>query len=261
MSSIDGMLDIWAIFRTLYAGALSGRPYLQADDLVDVAHRRLNLVGDVTLEITIAVSDILMLWRCLVLWNNRKWVVVLPALTSAGTIVCYAVYIIAQRATSVIQRDTEKTMIAAASLNLAFNIQVTFLILLQLIITLRRTSKALPGRKTPLMYTSVASIMIESATPLTIFGICLAIVRGIVLFHHPESLSQRALLAGLSQLFRCLYHSFCALSPQIIIFCVTSGRIRGCVVHSEEGSVKVSRPIHFAHPGTMTEGSGYSSTV
>jgi hypothetical protein len=60
MSCIDGTLDISAVFRMLCGGKLSGRPYLQADDLARVSHRTLNLVGDVALEITIIMSNTLM---------------------------------------------------------------------------------------------------------------------------------------------------------------------------------------------------------
>ncbi|KAH6883690.1 hypothetical protein BKA70DRAFT_1575473 [Coprinopsis sp. MPI-PUGE-AT-0042] len=262
-SSIDAIFDIWATFRILYGGGNGDKSYLEAwvDDLAVGAHRRLNLVGDLMLTTTIVASNVLMLWRCLVLWSHRQWVVIFPSLTCAGSVVCYAIHLVAQKGNNITERGTEKTLIASASLNLAFNLLITLLILLQITLTLRRTAKAFPDRKTPRMYTQVTSIIVESATPLSIFGICLVIARGIQLYHVPDNLVQRARLVGLIQMFQWLYHSFCALSPQIIIFRVTSGQAWINALQSGDGDDQISRAIQFARPRIEVDGSSSTLSV
>ncbi|RXW12551.1 hypothetical protein EST38_g13305 [Candolleomyces aberdarensis] len=91
------------------------------------------------------------------------------------------------------------------------------------------------------VYTGVITILIESAAPLTIFGVINAamILRvGNALSAHP------AAIIVCSTLFDGFFYSFCALSPHLIIFRVTTGRSFTKFPSVKDGVL--TNPIHFA---------------
>jgi hypothetical protein len=65
--------------------------------------------------------------------------------------------------------------VIAVALSVATNIMATALILVPLARYWWATLKVLPDRKAPGLYSHVASIIIESAAPLTLWGICLLV--------------------------------------------------------------------------------------
>ncbi|KAH6912285.1 hypothetical protein BKA70DRAFT_1184900 [Coprinopsis sp. MPI-PUGE-AT-0042] len=254
--SVDTVLGIWKVFRILFAGGPSPQSYLPALFKVNEKGRVLNIAGDAMLVVTITVSDVVMIWRCLILWNHKKWVVLLPFLTFVGTIVSHIAYLVFTSTTDVARQIfTVKAMIAAASLSVAMNIMVTFLILLRLTLTWLHTSKAFSDRKTPRMYLDPAVILIEAAVPLTVFGI--GMITTLAITTSDSQQIKRPLPQGrlhvLNVVFASLYYSFCALSPQMIIYRVAAGRSWKDTAESQAGGANISQPIQFAR--TAGEGS------
>ncbi|KAH6907433.1 hypothetical protein BKA70DRAFT_356299 [Coprinopsis sp. MPI-PUGE-AT-0042] len=223
-SSIDSIFDMWRTFRVLFAGGLAGGAYSTAyrEDWISYSH--VIVAGDSMLAIAIAVGDILMLWRCLVLWKDKKWVVVLPSLACLGSIVCYVLYLLPERTTLGPVVDALKASVASSSLSVATNVMITILILSQLIKTRLSLSKALPDRKSPRLYSDVTAIIVESAAPLAFFGICSIVVTGIASLAEPKTLLGRGTVQAANDAFGSLYYAFSVLSPQMIIFRVTTGR-------------------------------------
>ncbi|KAJ2931236.1 hypothetical protein H1R20_g5888, partial [Candolleomyces eurysporus] len=89
-------------------------------------------------------------------------------------------------------------------------------------------------------YTGVVAILIESALPLSVFGLITAILQ-------QNGKPRSSLSAGYSvcdALFAGLFYSFCSLAPHMIIFRVTSGRSFTKFPSSKDGS-----PLEFAHQG------------
>ncbi|TEB06260.1 hypothetical protein FA13DRAFT_1723068 [Coprinellus micaceus] len=74
--------------------------------------------------------------------------------------------------------------------------------------------------KTSSMYTGVLAILIESALPFTIIGIGYAIIMAVTQPYQDDVLKKEFA----NYVFSALYFSFAALSPQMIIFRVTTGR-------------------------------------
>ncbi|KAH6911292.1 hypothetical protein BKA70DRAFT_1061436, partial [Coprinopsis sp. MPI-PUGE-AT-0042] len=130
-------------------------------------------------------------------------------------------------------------------LSVATNIMITLLILFKLVKARLNMSKALPDRKAPRLYSDVTSIIVESAAPLAVFGICSVIVTVIGL-HPPEKLLERGRIHALIEAFGSLYYGFSVLSPQMIIFRVTTGRSWKNAKDSEEVFATFSQPINFA---------------
>ncbi|KAJ2917946.1 hypothetical protein MD484_g2434, partial [Candolleomyces efflorescens] len=90
------------------------------------------------------------------------------------------------------------------------------------------------------VYTGVVAILVESAAPLTVFGIIAAILQQLNAhtITSPEFYACNTLFSG-------LFYSFCALSPQMIIFRVTTGRSFTKFPTTQDGVL--SNPIQFAH--------------
>ncbi|KAH6912347.1 hypothetical protein BKA70DRAFT_1184942 [Coprinopsis sp. MPI-PUGE-AT-0042] len=260
--SVDTLLDISTVFRILFTGGPTGISYLEADELVWQADKKLGVIGDSFLTVAVTLGDILMLWRCVVLWNDKKWVVALPALTCIGDIVCQIIYLIPDKFAAVEGPiDATKVSVALISLSVALNIMVTCLILLKLISTRLSMAKVLPDRKLPSMYSEVTAIIIESASPLALFGIFLVIVIAIERWHLPKGMVQVGKVHVLLEILDWLYNAFCALSPQMIIFRVTTGQSWKSAADSNKGAATFSQPIHFAREVQESSSSNVSHSA
>ncbi|KAJ2926134.1 hypothetical protein H1R20_g10960, partial [Candolleomyces eurysporus] len=91
------------------------------------------------------------------------------------------------------------------------------------------------------VYTGVIAILIESAAPLTVFGI---ITAAITLGQVAGILSTAGGVTVSGFLFEGFFYSFCTLSPHMIIFRVTTGRSFTKFPSVKDGVV--TDPIQFA---------------
>ncbi|KAH6904064.1 hypothetical protein BKA70DRAFT_1509581 [Coprinopsis sp. MPI-PUGE-AT-0042] len=248
--SVDLALDMRRVFRVLFTGGPDPWSYRSAYLNNEQTDRNPTLAGDAMLAVTIAISDTVMLWRCYILWSQKRWVILLPCLTCVGAI---------GRNLSIAPSTVVKTIIASASLSVAMNIMVTSLILLRLSLTWWHTSKAFPNRRTPRMYLDVAGILIEAAAPLAVLGICFITTAAIDNLHQPEGLIPHGRLWALIEIFSWLYYSFCALSPQMIIYRVATGRSWTDTTESQAGGANVSQPIQISRAVGDVGGSESSS--
>lgn len=89
------------------------------------------------------------------------------------------------------------------------NIIVTSLILLRLFKASSALSEAFPDRKHTAVYSHVAAVIIESAAPLTLFGIGFIITAALSNWTPPESILEKARRFIASDVFSWLYYSFC----------------------------------------------------
>ncbi|KAJ2921897.1 hypothetical protein H1R20_g15199, partial [Candolleomyces eurysporus] len=121
------------------------------------------------------------------------------------------------------------------------NIIVTTLITFRLLRARRTLAKVLPSADVR-VYTGVIAILIESAAPLAISGILVVAI-------NLGPASARSYSSGgiivCCALFNGLFFSFCALSPHMIIFRVTTGRSFTKFPSVRDGVV--TNPIQFAH--------------
>lgn len=84
---------------------------------------------------------------------------------------------------------------AAVSLAVSTNVIITLLILLRIGLVMRQTRRVLPERKPLGAYSRVVAIVIESAAPLAVFGICLLVTKGIETAPLDQSIVKRGRLA------------------------------------------------------------------
>ncbi|KAH6912271.1 hypothetical protein BKA70DRAFT_1535616 [Coprinopsis sp. MPI-PUGE-AT-0042] len=241
--SIDLAFDIWQTFRILFTGGPHPSSYIPVYIQDEAANMPVIIAGDAMLGITIAIGDILMLWRCFILWSHQKWVVLLPLLTCIGAIASHMSYLILIGDLDIASR----AIVASVSLSVATNVMVTLLILLRLRMTWLQTSKAFPDRKTPRIYLDTAGIIVESAAPLAVFGTYLIIMTALNTWFVPKGLVAQGRLSVANDASLSLYYSFCALSPQMIIYRVANGRSWESTEVSKDGGANISQPIQFIH--------------
>ncbi|KAH6912335.1 hypothetical protein BKA70DRAFT_830541 [Coprinopsis sp. MPI-PUGE-AT-0042] len=245
------VLDTRQVFRDLFLAGPSGRSYVEVfrADAEDLSARPVQLVSVAMGDLTIIGGDILMLWRCYVVWRSRRWDIVLPFLACVGTIISRVIGLIIMTSKGWLTGGpVAETNMISQSLSVSVNVMVTALILFQLGRTWSVVSKAYPNRRPPTAYSSAAAILTESAAPLTIFGICYVTVLAITYYRKPVILSQRGALNALSEVSLCLFYSFSALSPQMIIFRVLNGQSWKTANESTRLTEKLSTTLRFATP-------------
>ncbi|KAH6909561.1 hypothetical protein BKA70DRAFT_1561780 [Coprinopsis sp. MPI-PUGE-AT-0042] len=209
------------------------------------------IAGDAMIGVSVAVGDALLIWRCFILWNHKKWVVLLPCITCIGALVSFIMSFINGLPIS-------ELTVAALSLSVSTNVMVTLLILLRLRITWAATSKAFPNRRTPRMYLDVAGALVEAAVPLSAFGICFIAMTVLSAWYRPKGSLSKGRNFVLFEILGRLYYTFCFLSPQMIIYRVATGRSWKDATESRNGGTNITHPIQFARD-EENEGSDISS--
>ncbi|EAU89412.2 hypothetical protein CC1G_07638 [Coprinopsis cinerea okayama7 len=169
-------------------------------------------------------GDTVLLYRCYVIWADRLWIVVVPALIHLSTIGVVTRRIIDLARTQSCAPLFHSTFILLSS---TFNVLATVLISSHIRRSYKRLSKALPEFNLT-FHKRAIEILIESAVPLTMCGLArsgmeLVTVRvsktpGVL----AEDWWQNFLATGI--IVDALYYIFAALSPQWILFRVTLGR-------------------------------------
>ncbi|KAH6912252.1 hypothetical protein BKA70DRAFT_1267103 [Coprinopsis sp. MPI-PUGE-AT-0042] len=257
--SINVALSAMEAYYQLYVGGPTGKSYTQPQ-LAPGAYTRASIAGDAFLAIAVTIGDILMLWRCFELWRDKKWIVVPPLLACIGAIVSLCISL-APWAYDNTAFSRIKAIIASVSLSVAMNIMVTGLILWRLLMVWLVRRKALAGQKTYGMYSSVTAILIESAAPLAVFGICFITTTAIWLYHPPTHLRRQARVVFLREFFDWVYYSFCTLSPQMIIFRVTTGKSWRSAKDRRDEDEVFSQPIRFTRGETESRTSSLTDDV
>lgn len=249
LSSTAAILSIWMDFRILLTGGPTGISYRNVySENIESSRTALALSRIMALS-SIVCCDALMLRRCDLLWRTKRWVIIFPAMTlisATGVMISTEV-----RAATAKDGRTGSDVGSASSavwvaLSIATNVMVTSLILFKLIRTSIEVSRAFPTQKPDPMYRSVATIIIESALPLTIFGLCFAILISIIYSRQPRKLLEKARISIAGDTMICLYQASVALSPQLILYRVITGRSWKNAAESQTGGSIYSQPIRFA---------------
>jgi hypothetical protein len=244
-------LEVSTDFEVLFNSEGNGISYLNWQ--AALWSNRLWWLGlhDLSLYLYIALGDGLMVWRCYLLWQHGKWrwVTLFPFLTSLGFLVT-GICLTFVPVTNITSR---RLIVTYIMLSVGTNIQVTALILFRLFKTRRSLAQILPGTELSQMYSETSAVLIESAAPLAVFGICAAAMV-ITRIHAEAPLPIQARFVIADYTLSSVYYSFCALSPQLIIFRVTTGRTwKNAQDTRPKGAM--SRPLEFAH-GTTTSSAG-----
>ncbi|KAH6908967.1 hypothetical protein BKA70DRAFT_1426851 [Coprinopsis sp. MPI-PUGE-AT-0042] len=215
------IMDAVTLFITLSRSGANGFDIILSFLDVDISW---GAASTVMLTLCMALGDSVMIWRCYVLWQDRKWVIIAPVIILIAFI--GTGFSLASPIVSTHQR-AEAISAAAYFLSVGVNLM----------------------GKTSSMYGDVAAILIESAAPLVIFGTILVVLNltSMLLTSVPLKVSTGLDVAG--HVFSLLYVACIALSPQLIIFRVTTGRSWRNARESRQVTTALSQPIQFGRPG------------
>ncbi|KAH6907414.1 hypothetical protein BKA70DRAFT_356048 [Coprinopsis sp. MPI-PUGE-AT-0042] len=157
-------------------------------------------------------GDCLMLWRCWVIWNGKRWVALVP-------IILFLTYF-AFGIITVIDSVTRNLPPTAGALCVAFsvatNIAITSLIIYKLLVARREVIKSEMYDSAPRFYRDLIVILIESAAPLALAGVCAVAVSAARLSKDRQDESMPGLYLSVLA-FNLLFLLFGALSPQMIL--------------------------------------------
>ncbi|KAH6895053.1 hypothetical protein BKA70DRAFT_1531969 [Coprinopsis sp. MPI-PUGE-AT-0042] len=204
-------------------------------------------VGRIVSTFIAFVGDGLLLCRCYFFWADKKWVVILPALTYGASV---AMGFLQMLWVEVYPGWKIDFSVAWISLTAALNALITATISFRLLVAYYKNKEYLPSTSSK-VYLSVVAIIVEAALPLAMTGIILAC------FINQSSGS------GASKphqgIFRILYFFFLAISPQVIIFRVTTGRAVGRNLGGNPTTMSISAPIKRT-PGALSLRTGQEET-
>ncbi|TFK17837.1 hypothetical protein FA15DRAFT_604332, partial [Coprinopsis marcescibilis] len=185
------------------------------------------------------IGDGLLLYRCYVFMDGRRWMVALPGLSYLGMMGASVREVSTHRRYEFTKLFYINLSHRPKASEIAHHFQ-------RLVRAQKRLERALPA--SPRVYRAVAHILVESALPLALSALGYSTSLFLLLF-------PRRIQVGLTtqqteqyitalQVFRTIYHAFMAsaLSPQMIIFRVATGSSWS---NSSESRAP-SRPIEFA---------------
>ncbi|RXW15615.1 hypothetical protein EST38_g10233 [Candolleomyces aberdarensis] len=204
LAALTASLDIAEYFQALFSSTSSSH---WAELLMLDAQQWKKNLSITVLGILVWIGDALMVYRCYVICVNYWWVAILPGATCLCALVLN--FIITYWTNF---KSLQVYQAAYIFLVVSTNVVVTSLIVFHLLRARQTLSKLLPSKDMRLC-TGVVAILIESALPLSIFGIIAA--------------------------------ALVTLSPHMIIFRVTTGRSFVKFPSVKDGVL--SNPIAFAH--------------
>jgi len=168
-------------------------------------------LGTATEQLVNYLGDGLLMYRCFVIYNNNRWVLVFPALLYLGSLSMGIMTLVQSSipGSDFFAGETVNFGVPWAALSVTLNFTLTCLITARILIARRNARKYLQGNGMD-VYTGLASILVESSLPFSFLGIVFAITYGKNLDQGPT--------------FLFIWSAFAALSPQFIIFRVATGR-------------------------------------
>ncbi|KAH6884676.1 hypothetical protein BKA70DRAFT_1445880 [Coprinopsis sp. MPI-PUGE-AT-0042] len=184
----------------------------------------------------ILIGDCLMLWRCYGIWNRKKVVVLFPTLLLV-TSISFGILSTINSIT-----DTLPALVGLAwvAFSVATNVTVTSLIVYKLVIVRREIIRSKLYDKVWPLYWDVIIILVESAAPLALAGLCSVAVSAARLSGDIAPSRENAVFL-LSLVSHLLFLLFGALSPQMILFRTLVCAPNGLVQAAEKNAYKAIR--------------------
>ncbi|KAH6896148.1 hypothetical protein BKA70DRAFT_1531879 [Coprinopsis sp. MPI-PUGE-AT-0042] len=168
--------------------------------------------GSTTVVAMIFMGDALLIYRLYVLWGQNIWVVAFPILAYLAAFslsICQLVTAAAPKTASLFGGKAVSFGVPYYSITIGLNVLVTLAIFYRLSRLSKTVTRAL-GSENAKTYTSVASMMVESAAPYAIFGI---------MFLIPYARQSDTALA-----FGQVWAKLTCICPQMIVFRVVTGK-------------------------------------
>jgi len=201
------------------------------------------ITGVVSTAMANIVGDGLLVYRCFIIWDSRWRIIALPALIYLASIVLAIITVVEAALPGAVQLAGKPALLAMPwfSMSVGLNVIVTTMICVR-ILRIRALVRDVISPEMSSMYTSIATMLIESAVPFSVLGIGLVITV--------------ALDVGPKFAFAYVWSIFCSLSPQMIILRVSMGR-----AWLKETANELTSAVEFAEPVTTHEQSRKEFTM
>ncbi|TFK17842.1 hypothetical protein FA15DRAFT_576188, partial [Coprinopsis marcescibilis] len=162
------------------------------------------------------LGDGMLLYRCYLLLQGSLWLMAFPMFTYLAVIALSIaqIAVLGSRAHYPVEG-------ACVGMSIVTNVTITALISTHIIKGRKGLSPSIIPSSSLRIYTGTAHILIESALPLTLSGIGFAAV---LFAQSGKTIPERTRLLPAEITFTVLYYAFLAISPQMIVFRVTTGR-------------------------------------
>ncbi|TFK23750.1 hypothetical protein FA15DRAFT_757037 [Coprinopsis marcescibilis] len=229
---LSTVANCWTAFKILILASPDGQDVRPAIAQIYISAGP--IIASVGFWIVILICDALLIYRTYIIWIDKAWVVILPAIAHLSTIALMVRSFIP--ITSLYDGQDAPYLSALAFLKLGINISTTSLIsyrLLRMRSSLKKNFPTVDSR----VYLGVVAILVESALPVVIFGLMYAIT---------ITLKGKAAykVYGFSAI---AYNFFVEMSPQWIIFRVATGRSWVRTPPAMRDETTATRPIMFAN--------------
>ncbi|KAA1474019.1 hypothetical protein DENSPDRAFT_308451 [Dentipellis sp. KUC8613] len=168
------------------------------------------MLGYIASVVVSFMCDGLLLYRCHIIWGSRLWIMGAPFLMYFASVAMAIVYTVdcSLPGYNPLSRTSAQFAIAWISLSVTLNVTLTTLISVRLLMMRSLVRSILPAH-VEAKYTSIVSIFVESALPMSLLGIGLIVT---------YALDSRVQLAA-----SFVWGSSCATSSQLIIFRMAMG--------------------------------------
>ncbi|TFK18156.1 hypothetical protein FA15DRAFT_273524 [Coprinopsis marcescibilis] len=205
-------------------------------------------LGSTTVVIMIFMGDALLLYRMWLIWGQNLYVLVLPLLAylAAFALALIQLVVAAKPGANFFGGQAINFGTPYYTITIALNVVITCMIAFRLRRLSKTVSRAL-GTDSSKMYTSVSSMLIESAAPYSLVGI---------MFLIPYALESQTALS-----FGQVWAKLTCICPQMIVYRVVCGKAWGkdTVNQAESAVVFGANPgsggttLHTNHLNTLEE--------
>ncbi|EAU87195.1 hypothetical protein CC1G_10474 [Coprinopsis cinerea okayama7 len=251
--ALTASLDAYTNARTMFE-TKSGSQFIELTGQIEWEWSR--ILSLVSLFMALFIGDGLLLYRAFIVWKDQCFVLIVPGLCYLASM-GLGFYIASPLKTDAWNEQSRAIASAFTFLAVSVNTMVTILICTRLLRARRSIAHALPDQHLR-VYTKIVIVLIESALPVTVFGIGYAISLVIPM---GKTTQLATVWQVMSLIFALLYFGFATLSPQLIIFRVTSGRswtnstemTGGPHVGGHGSKTLTSQPIRFASMATSKD--------
>ncbi|KAJ8076158.1 hypothetical protein PM082_022143 [Marasmius tenuissimus] len=186
------------------------------------------------------LGDLLLLYRCYVIYNSNRWVMILPILTFLAS-TSMAIVSCVQSAlpgSSFFATNALNFGIPWISLTCALNVILTGLISVKLLWARRRMNRLLQSRELTDVYTGVVAILVESALPFSVLGIVFAVLLAKGNFAYA--------------IFSAVWGAYVGIAPLLIINRVANGKAWSRNTAQQLSTNATSTSFMFGNPGGST---------
>ncbi|KAH6907426.1 hypothetical protein BKA70DRAFT_356176 [Coprinopsis sp. MPI-PUGE-AT-0042] len=199
--SAAALIDTWNIVVACSKGAASAYPTwsLGASTGLTLAY--------------IVTGDCLMFWRCWCICHGPRWMAIGPTALFLASVTFGILSVV----NSVTRKFSDLVNILWVAFSVATNVVITSFITSKLIIARREVVKSEMYDQAPRFYRDMIVILVESAAPLTLAGVC-TVVSSAIRLSRVQSQDSMGGLYFFDLVSHVCFLLFAALSPQMILF-------------------------------------------